>query len=554
MAYAKTSLRAGKRELREKMRAMGLDHRQIAVEFIRRYRLRPRAAWREAHGWSQKVAAERINAYAGTTGLDIDGTCTMRGPHLSEIESWPGEGTEPTGRRPKPYLLALLAAVYGCTVLELIDLADREHLPPGDLLILEKYSQNPPGAGKQAIHANADPPTPPAQPAAEDGIPAVRELRQAEAGDLTALPPAAVLSALLPVAYRGRQEPDTGCPGIEREVRMTAHEGSDHAEQAERRDIGEATLEQLRADVTSISLAYLTGEPFPLFREMRRVRTRMYAALDRRLWPRDATELYFLLGGLNGLMANAALDLGYPHAGEELARAGWAYATAIDHRALMGFLRAQQANIAYWAGRPRQAGYLAFDGLRYLPEGSGAVRLHCLHAMAAAKTGQRDQARAAITASQQARESAHRDELHDEIGGQFAFHQAKQSYLAGTALADVAEAEADAISALQTAIGLFQASPEADRSYGCEAIAGINLAVAQLRLGDLDAVDLGPVLTLPSDKRIDALPQRLAAVRSELAAPRYRGSAEASALDDQIEEFSRETIVGDLHDLPATRG
>jgi HAD superfamily hydrolase (TIGR01509 family) len=30
---------------------------------------------------------------------------------------------------------------------------------------------------------------------------------------------------------------------------MTAHEGSDHAEQAERRDIGEATLEQLEADL-----------------------------------------------------------------------------------------------------------------------------------------------------------------------------------------------------------------------------------------------------------------------------------------------------------------
>lgn len=52
MAYAKTILRAGKRVLREKMRDMGLKHRQIAVEFMRRYRLRPRTAWREAHGLS----------------------------------------------------------------------------------------------------------------------------------------------------------------------------------------------------------------------------------------------------------------------------------------------------------------------------------------------------------------------------------------------------------------------------------------------------------------------------------------------------------------------
>jgi len=521
------------------------------MEFIRRYNQRPRAAWREALGWSQQVAAECINTYAGDTGLDPEGTCALRGPHLSEIETWPGGGPKPTGRRPRPYQLALLAAVYGCTVLDLIDLADREHLPPGELLILEQYSQNPAGAGKQAPQAKADPP---ARPAAGDDLPTVRELRQAGAGNLTVLPADAVLPALLPVAYRWKQEPDTGGSGMEREVRMTAHEGSEHAEQAERRDIGDATLEQLRADVTSISHAYLTGEPFPLFREMRRVRARMYAALDRRLWPRDATELYFLLGGLNGLMANAARDLGYPQAADELARAGWAYAIVIDNRPLMGFLRGQQANIAYWAGRPRQAGYLALDGLRYLPEGSGAVRLHCLHAMAAAKLGQPGQARTAIRAGRQAREGGHRDELHDEVGGQFACTPAKESYLAGTALADVHEGESGAVAELQTAIRLFQDSPPEDRSYGCEAMAGINLAVAQLRHGDLDAVDLGPVLTLPSDKRIDALPQRLAVVRSELATPRYQGSAGARELDERIEDFSHETIVGDLHDLPAAPG
>lgn len=558
MPYAKTSQRAEKSALRDKMRGIGLDHRQIAAEFTRRYKLRPRTAWREALGWSQTVAAECINTYAGQTGLDTGGTCAMRASHLSEIENWPGAGTEPTGRRPKPYLLALLAAVYGCTVLELIDLADREHLPPGDLLVLEKYSQNPPGAGKRLTGPRVPQPPPlspaPAQPETERHLAAVIELRQPPSpADFTRLPATAALSASLPVAYLGKQAPpDMGGCGIEREVLMTAHEGSDHAEQAEHRDIGEATLEQLRADVTRIAHAYVTGEPFPLFREMRRVRARIYAALDRRLWPRDATELYFLLGGLNGLMANAANDLGYPQAADELARAGWAYAVAIDHRPLMGFLRGQQANFAYWHGRTRQASHLAQDGLLYLSDGAGAVRLHCLHAMAAAKLGQPDQARTAIIAGRQTRGREHRDELHDEIGGQFACQPAKQSYLAGTAFADLHDGESDAIAELQTAIRLFQAGPADDRSYGCEAIAFINLALAQLRHGDLDAVDLAPVLTLPPDKRIDALPHRLSAVRSVLAAPSYQGSAQARELDEQIENFSRETIVGDLHDLPAT--
>ena len=41
---------------------------------------------------------------------------------------------------------------------------------------------------------------------------------------------------------------------------MAAHEGSAHAEGVEQRGIGEATLEQLRADVTQLAVQYLTGE------------------------------------------------------------------------------------------------------------------------------------------------------------------------------------------------------------------------------------------------------------------------------------------------------
>src|SRR6266704_3084948 len=71
MPYAKTSLRAEQRALREKMRELGMSHRQIAVEFARRYRLRPRAAWRNAYGWSLTEAAEQISTYAARAGLRL---------------------------------------------------------------------------------------------------------------------------------------------------------------------------------------------------------------------------------------------------------------------------------------------------------------------------------------------------------------------------------------------------------------------------------------------------------------------------------------------------
>src|ERR1700733_13426121 len=59
-----------------------------------------------------------------------------------------------------------------------------------------------------------------------------------------------------------------------------------------------------------------------LFREMRRVRARIYRLLDGNLRPADQADLYFLLGCLSDLMAVAASGLGYPQAAEELIRSG----------------------------------------------------------------------------------------------------------------------------------------------------------------------------------------------------------------------------------------
>src|SRR5437879_2866285 len=110
MPYSKTSLRAEKRALRDKMHALGLGYGETAAELGRRYHLRPRPAWREAHGWSLKEAAERINAFRGDVGLDPESLAGLTATHLCERENWPGSGSEPTGRKPTPHQLAILAA------------------------------------------------------------------------------------------------------------------------------------------------------------------------------------------------------------------------------------------------------------------------------------------------------------------------------------------------------------------------------------------------------------------------------------------------------------
>src|SRR6266700_667995 len=346
-------------------------------------------------------------------------------------------------------------------------------------------------------------------------------------------------------AYRETPPPERDASAIRREVLMAAHEGSEHAEGVEQRGIGEATLEQFRADTASLAVAYLTGETFGLFTEMRRVRNRITEALDRRQWPRDAAELYLLAGCLSALMAAAAVNLGYPEAAGELTRAGWAYATVIDHRPLMARLRLCAAYAAYWSGHPEAAADLARSGLGLLADGQGAAQLHLFGGLAAARRGDAASARQAIAAARDARDREHHDELL-EIGGEFGFSRATQTYYAGFVLAEAARdskqgAEA-AAGELEHATGLYAAGPGPGEQHSrrCRMLAHTDLAIARLRAGALDAAiaALEPVLALPPGERTAVQGRRLSVARTELAQPAYRGSARARALDEQLAAFA----------------
>jgi len=334
---------------------------------------------------------------------------------------------------------------------------------------------------------------------------------------------------------------------------MAAHEGSDHAEQAEEHGIGDATFAQLRADLVRLSHLTDTGEPFAVFLDMRRVRDRIYRLLNRRLWPREQADLYFLLGCLNGLMGVTAERLGYPDAAEELIRAGWAYATAIDHRPLLAQLRLELSYVVFWRGRTTESRDLATSGLEYLLQGPAGADLYLKYARAAARLGDADAARQAIADAHNARDREYSDDLL-EIGGEFAMSLATHHGFAGTALAEIEGGEREAAEELERAVSLYDAGPGPGEEhwFGGKALAGIDLAAVRLRSGALDAAisALEPVLTLPPTQRIAPLTARLTLVRTELAAPIFRSSAQAHAVDEQIEEFGRESISADLHSLP----
>ncbi|WP_239311574.1 helix-turn-helix transcriptional regulator [Frankia sp. Cj3] len=151
------SQRVEQDELRTRMHATGMSHHEIAIEFARRYRLRPRAAYRVAHGWTQQQAADRINAHAVRAGLDPEGAAPMTAPRLSEVENWP----HPARRRPTPQILAPLAEVYGCDLHALVDVDDREHLPPADVFLINGMRRPPDRVAASSTASSITPSAPP---------------------------------------------------------------------------------------------------------------------------------------------------------------------------------------------------------------------------------------------------------------------------------------------------------------------------------------------------------------------------------------------------------
>ena len=117
--------------LRERLRGLGFSYDEIAAEVGRRYRVRPREAYRLAWGWSLEQAAARFNERAARADADPEARASLTGSRLCEYETWPRGA-----RKLSVYVLGMLAEVYETDVGCLLDLADHESLLQQDRLVL----------------------------------------------------------------------------------------------------------------------------------------------------------------------------------------------------------------------------------------------------------------------------------------------------------------------------------------------------------------------------------------------------------------------------------
>lgn len=336
----------------------------------------------------------------------------------------------------------------------------------------------------------------------------------------------------------------------ESELAMTARDAAEHAGDAASLSVPDMTLDQLDDDVVALARIYSHTSPIEVFRRAKELLDIARTLLDKTQVPRQRTRGYLAAGQSAALLSAICFDLGSLPAAVSLSRTAALYGQVIEHGPLQAYAHGALAFLAYWGGRPSESVRLVQTAQRFGGLGDTALtRLSVIEGRAYGHLGNHRAAESAVHNSLE-QSTGGRDELHDDIGGEFGFSSARVAMSNATTyllLRDAEGAEAAASSALR----LLSAKREDQRPLLISTQAYVDLARARLLRGELDGAHdaLEPVFSVPTEWRGAGTLERLAAVRSALCHPDFVGAAEASTLGERIEEFSSSATA---HKLGAT--
>ncbi|MFE5842061.1 hypothetical protein ACFQ7N_10480 [Streptomyces niveus] len=345
---------------------------------------------------------------------------------------------------------------------------------------------------------------------------------------------------LKPPHLRARQQPIG-----EGELDMTARDAAEHAEENASRVLPDMSLDQLESDVRRLAGKYQGTPPSDVFREGRRLLELAQDKLERTQRPRQQARLYHAAGCTAALLSAVAFDLGSTANSATFARTAVIYGENIEHGALQAYAYGVLAYLANWEGAPGEA-------IRHIEKAKGltglgataTTRLAVIEGRAHAHRGDHKSVETVIQRSLDAN-SQERDDVHDGIGGEFAFPQDRVAMSNATSYLLAGNA-AGGEQAAQQALRLLAGMPLAERSSLTSAQAQVDLARALILRGELDgaAEALTPALDLPKERMAAGLLERLAAARRELSHPGLAQARQAVELAERI---------ADSVSLPAAR-
>ena len=334
-----------------------------------------------------------------------------------------------------------------------------------------------------------------------------------------------------------------GSLSLEEQVSMAAHESAQFSDHPS--NVGPAALDQLRTDATRLARSFANGPRLDVFARARWLRDRAFALLDSRQRVSESRELYLLAGATCGMLAEITQDLGFNDAGMVHTRTGLLCAQQSGHNGLLAWIRAQQSMIAYYDGRFSHAAEFARRGQELAPTGTISVRLPALEARAAARLGNAEAARSALTRVGPAREQVTPNEL-DELGGIASFPVPKQHHYGAESYLNIGDRQAVAAEADACLTG-YQNGPADERAYDNMASTRINFAQA-LVADDLEAARqaVQPAFDIAPELRTSSVRQRFQQLHGRLCTPAVWNAPVAVELRDQIEHFLADDTASPL--------
>ncbi|MEY6563890.1 hypothetical protein AB8B12_02780 [Streptomyces sp. PGLac3x] len=326
----------------------------------------------------------------------------------------------------------------------------------------------------------------------------------------------------------------------ESDLLMTARDAASHSGEAAALRLDDLTLDQLTDDLVALSRAYARTAPADVFHEARGLLQRAQVGLERTRSPEQHTRLYYAAAQASALLAAVSFDLGAMAPTVSFARSAAQYGRTIDNGPVQAYAYGVLAFAAFWSGRPAEAVRLTRTAQQMGGLGDTARRrLYAIEARAHGHLRAEEQAQRAIRSADESAPGGLRDELHDDVGGEFAFDDARTAMSNATTallLRDPATAEGYASSAL----AFLADRQETDVPLAVSGPAAIDLARARLMRGEVEGAEeaLAPVFQVAPMWRGSGMLERLTAARLELTRPEFRGAPTALALADRIEEFS----------------
>lgn len=341
----------------------------------------------------------------------------------------------------------------------------------------------------------------------------------------------------------GPPPPDSSSPEVAQLITTAAQRSASWGRWADSLGVGELALEGLRLRLAKLASDYVHSPMVPVVRELITLRDDLFEVLAQPD-PSQARELYFLAGATCGIIAHASGNLGYSTAALDQAQTAMICARKAEHPLLAAWVTGVRALQREWGGQPAESLNLLARASVHTSQvtvlGTTSVWLCAIRARAYARLGDRAAAAEAVDRVHRARERAadQCDDL-DRMGGIFTFDVAKQSYYLATTHRRLGQTT-DAAHHASTAIDTYERAPAPERSYGDEALAGIELSIARTVAPrpDLDgaAAALRPITERPA-ARIAAMSGPLQDLLTALSQPRLRTSVVGGRMREEIRQL-----------------